>query len=46
VTSKVLQELDLSQSPLGEYLLAEYIGDFLDSDALTCLVVRCRTDET
>jgi len=33
----VLQELNLSQSSLGEDLLAENIGDFLDCDALTGL---------
>ncbi len=30
MTSEVLQELDLTQSPLREDFLAEDIGDFLD----------------
>lgn len=37
MTSKVLQELDLSQRPFGEDFLAEDIGDFLDSNSLSCL---------
>ena len=36
---EVLQELDLAQCPLGQDLLAEDIGDFLDGNALVCLVV-------
>lgn len=41
LTSEVLQELNLSQRSLGEDLLAENIGDFLDCDPLTGLrIVR------
>ena len=40
-TSKVLQKLYLAQCSLGQNLLAEDIGDFLDSDALSSLVIRC-----
>lgn len=39
VSSEVLQELYLAQSPLGQDLLAENIGDLLDGDALVGLVV-------
>lgn len=42
VAAKVLQQLDLAQGALGEDLLAEDIGDFLDGDALVRLVVDCR----
>lgn len=38
---EVLEELDLSQGPLGQDLLAEDIGDLLDSHALVGLVVDC-----
>lgn len=45
VSSKVLQQLDLSQGPLGEDLLAEDIGDLLDGDAFASLAVgRCADD--
>lgn len=37
--SEVLEELDLSQGPLGQDLLAEDIGDLLDSNTLLGLVV-------
>lgn len=36
---EVLQELDLAQGALGQDLLAEYIGDLLDSNTLVGLVV-------
>lgn len=39
----MLEELDLAQSSLGEDLLAEDIGDFLDRDTLTGLTVRGST---
>jgi len=42
VASKMLQELDLSQGPLGQDLLAEDIGNLLDCYSLACLVVRSR----
>lgn len=40
MTAEVLQELDLPQSALGQNLLAEDIGDLLDSDSLSSLIVR------
>lgn len=43
VASEVLQQLDLSQRPLGQDLLAEHIGDLLDGDAFTRLHVRSGT---
>ena len=39
MASEVLEELDLTQSALGQDLLAEYIGHLLDRDALVALVV-------
>lgn len=39
----MLEELDLTQCSLGQNLLAEYIGDLLDSDALVGLVVHSGT---
>jgi hypothetical protein len=39
VASKVLQEFDLSQCPLGENFLAEDIGYLLDGDSFTGLAV-------
>lgn len=42
---EVLEQLDLSQGALGEDLLAEYIGDFLDGDALAGLGVGRGTGE-
>lgn len=45
MSPEVLQQLDLSQRPLGEDLLAEDIGDLLDGDALTSLVVRGSNDD-
>lgn len=42
VASKMLQELDLSQGPLGQDLLAKDIGDLLDGYPLACLIVRSR----
>lgn len=41
VTSEVLEQLDLSQSALGEDLLAENVGDLLDGDTLTGVSI-CR----
>lgn len=43
MTTKVLQQFDLSQGSLGENLLAKDIGDLLDCYAFTGLVVCCRT---
>lgn len=43
MASEVLQQLDLAQGALGQDLLAEDIGDLLDSDALAALVVDSRT---
>lgn len=40
MTAEVLEELDLAQGSLGENLLAENIGDFLDSNALVRLGVH------
>ena len=37
MSSEVLQELDLAQSPLSEDFLAEDIGHFLDCNALASL---------
>ena len=39
MAAEVLEQLDFSQSPLREDLLAENIGDFLDGDAFACLSV-------
>jgi hypothetical protein len=39
----VLQQLDLAQGALGENLLAEHIGDLLDSHSLVRLTVYCST---
>lgn len=43
MASEVLQQLDLSQGPFGQNLLAEHIGDLLDSDTLARLSVGGRT---
>lgn len=40
MSTEVLQELYLAQGPLGQNLLAEDIGDLLDSNTLVGLVVR------
>lgn len=37
LASKVLQQLDLAQGPLGQDLLAENVRDLLDCDALARL---------
>lgn len=37
VTPEMLQQFDLSQGPLGQDLLAEYIGDLLNGDAISGL---------
>ncbi len=42
VASKMLQELDLSQGPLGQDLLAKDIGDLLNRYSLACLIVGGR----
>lgn len=44
--SKVLEQLYLSQGSFREDLLAEDIGDLLDSHAITSLDVGCRTVRT
>lgn len=43
-TSEVLKKLDLAQRSFGQNLLAEDIGDFLDSDALSRLIIRCSAE--
>lgn len=43
MATKVLQQFNLSQGSLGENLLAEDIGDFLDCYAFASLVVCCCT---
>lgn len=44
MSSEMLQQLDLPQGALGQDLLAEDIGDLLDRDTLSCLVVAGCTD--
>ena len=44
--SEMLQQLYLTQGTFGQNLLAEDIGNFLDSDALASLVVGRSTDNT
>lgn len=44
VPTEVLQQLDLSQGTLGKDLLAEHIGNLLDCNALTSLVVGSSAD--
>jgi hypothetical protein len=39
VTAEVLEQLDLSQCALGQNLLAEDVGNLLDSDTFACLDV-------
>jgi len=39
-TSEVLQQLDLSQRPLREDLLAKHVCDFLDGDTFLSLYIR------
>ena len=46
LASEVLQQLDLTQSALGQDFLAENIGDLLDGDALARLVVGGRAAGT
>jgi hypothetical protein len=41
-TSEVLQELDFTQSALGQDFLAEHVCDLLDGDSFASLVVRGR----
>ena len=43
--SEVLEELDLSQGTLCQYLLAEDIGDLLDGDAFPSMCVCGSTDD-
>lgn len=43
MTAKVLEQLNFSQSPLGQDLLAEDIGDLLDGYTFPCLGVGGRT---
>lgn len=45
MAAEVLQQLDLSQGSLGENLLAEHIGNFLDGNSLGGLVVNGSTRE-
>lgn len=45
MAAEMLEQLDLTQSPLGEDLLAEHIGDFFDGDALAGLNVGRGTVE-
>lgn len=39
MATEMLEQFDLTQCPLGENLLAEHIGDFLDGYTLTSLNV-------
>lgn len=39
MAAEVLEQLDFAQCALGENLLAEYIGDFLNGDSFTALVI-------
>lgn len=39
MATEVLEQLDLTQSPLGEDLLAEHIGDLFDGHTLAGLNV-------
>lgn len=39
----MLQQLDFSQGPFGQDLLAEHIGDLFDGDALARYIVGGRT---
>ena len=43
LASKMLEQLDLTERPLGEDLLTEDIGDLLDSNTLVRLRVCGRT---
>lgn len=43
MSSEVLEELYLAQCSLGQNLLAEHIGNLLDSDTLVGLVVHSGT---
>jgi hypothetical protein len=43
MAAEVLEELDLAQGSLGQDLLAEYIGDFLDGNTFASLGVGCGT---
>lgn len=45
VASEVLEQLDLSQSPLCQDLFAENIGDFLDGNTFSCVIVRGSTKD-
>lgn len=45
MSSEVLEELYLAQCSLGQNLLAEYIGNLLDSDTLIGLVIHSGTIE-
>ena len=42
MTPEMLQQFDLSQGALSQDLLAEYIGDFLDGDAISGLRIGRR----
>lgn len=39
MAAEMLEQLDLPQSPLGQDLLAEHIGDLLDGDTFAGLGV-------
>ena len=43
MSSEMLKEFDLAQSPLREDLLAEDIGDLLDGHSITSRIVGGRT---
>ena len=43
MSSEMLKELDLAQSPLREDLLTEDIGDLLDGHSITSRIVSGRT---
>jgi hypothetical protein len=46
VATEMLQQLDLAQGTLGQNLLGEDIGNFLDRDAFSSLVVACGAHDT
>lgn len=46
MTAEMLQQLNLTQAALSQNLLAEDIGDLLDSDTLVGGVVGSGADDT
>ena len=43
MATEVLKELDLTQSPLCENLLAEDVGNFFDGYPVASLIICCGT---